>query len=92
MGDLIEHLTYEQEASMMLNVYARDVAEDVTYGLEAAWLCDHIVSLGQQILQLLQMLRIYQQGYLFHQFVQWWGSDIIVGDFRCLDLEPAEED
>lgn len=92
MGDLFEHLTYEQEALLMLDVYAKDIADDVAYGIDAERLYNHIVFLGRQIHQLLQMLQIYQQGYLFHQFVQWWGADIIVGDFRCLDLEPTEEE
>jgi hypothetical protein len=92
MGDLFEHLTYEHEALLMVNVFAQDIAQDIAYGLEAQRLYNHIVFLGQQIHQLLQMLRVYQRGYLFHQFIQWWGADIIVGDFRCLDLEPAEED
>lgn len=92
IGDLFEHLTYEQEALLMLDVYAKDIAEDVAYGIDAERLYNHIVFLGQQIHELLRMLRLYQRGYLFHQFVQWWGTDIMVGDFRCLDLEPAEEE
>jgi hypothetical protein len=90
MSDLFEHLTYEQEALMMLSVFAEEVAHDVTYGLEAIRLMNHIVHLGTQIHQLLQILKLYQRGYLFHQFVQWWGRDVMVGDFRLLDL--GEED
>lgn len=88
--DLFEQLTYEQDALLMLGVYAEEIAYDVTCGLEAERLVRHIVYLGTQIHQLLQLLKVYQRGYLFHQFVQWWGADIMVGDFRLLDMEPED--
>lgn len=73
-------------------VFARDLAEDIACGIEAQRLMNHIVHLGVQIHQLLKALKLYEHGYLFHQFIQWWGKDIIVGDFRYLDLEPQEDD
>jgi hypothetical protein len=91
MSDLFEHLTYEQEAELMLGVFAQEMAYDVTCGEEAERLLRHIVYLGQQLQALLKAYKLYQQGYLFHQFVQWWGHDIMVGDFRVLDLEPEDE-
>lgn len=91
MTELFEQLSYEHEARLLLQVFAEDVAMDVASGLEAERLMRHIVFLGNQIHDLLQMLRLYEQGYLFHQFLQWWGGyDIVVGDFRVLDLEPED--
>lgn len=88
--DLFEQLTYEHEAQLMLSVFAEEIAHDITCGLEAERLMRHIVHLGTQIHQLLQLLKVYQRGYLFHQFVQWWGADVIIGDFRLLDMEPED--
>lgn len=74
---LLEHLSQEREAEMLIPVFAMEVSE-IFIGAGEDVLYRHLDVFAREIYEVLKDLRVYRGGYLPYFYDQLWGNDMLV--------------
>lgn len=83
-AELLEHLCYEEDASLAIGAFAHDQAEDHVHQDHQEHFRNLLLELGQHILTTARALKLYRGGYLHYQFDCLHGADVILGDFSAI--------
>lgn len=79
---LFEHLSYQQEAQLIVPVFVKELVADHHLGLYAESVALRLEYLARTVVRQLELTKAYEQGYLFYRFVRCWGADLLLEDFR----------
>ena len=82
---LLEHMGYQHEAPLHLKVVSRDLAADFAWGDRQEELAQCIETFAQELYEILVATGAYRRGYLFYQFLKFWGTDLLMADFETID-------
>ncbi|BDD79524.1 hypothetical protein [Burkholderia phage FLC9] len=88
---VLDSIMYEQHARMELQYAALElIRNELGDAHETAYikLARLIHSFGEDVLQKLKYLRAYQNGYLYYQFHDWYGNDLVLQRLIVDNINP----
>lgn len=88
---VMESIMYEKRAQEELNYACLElVRNEIGTECEASYMrLSRLINVfGEDVLNKLKYLRAYQNGYLYYQFHDWAGNDLVLRHFNVESLNP----
>lgn len=85
VSTLLENMSFQHEAPLLMRAAAWELAEDLTWGDKHEELAVCIERLARELFENLIAVGAYQRGYLFYQFLKFWGTDLLMANFETME-------